>query len=581
MLGTLKRIVDWTGPYKGRLALGSVCSFFATWCTAGPIAVTAYYIAAILGAQQGADALGPDAVWQSLLAVAALVALRFAFTYGKCRLQESIGYEVAAAQRMRIGEVLKRVPLGYFSKVGTGEILAGLTSELSTLELDGMKMVDRILNGYVNILAVAVFLGVFCPPAVLAVVGGVCVSALGIRAINRHSAKAAAAAHRATEDMAKATIECVHGLSVIKSYGTQGSSMERFRDACSRSRAVNIDVQRGFVPANTLHLFALRTASVALVLVAVQQGLGGSLDAMPVLMISLFAFTVFSSIEPVNDASHIMGVIESAMDKLDDIERADFIDEGGRDVPLERFDIEFDDVSFSYGDREVVCGASFAVPQNTTCAIVGPSGSGKSTICSLIARFYDVDGGAVRVGGVDVREMTCDSLLRHVSMVFQNVYLFHDTVRSNIAFGRPGATEEEIVDAAKKACCHDFVTALPDGYDTVVGEGGSTLSGGEKQRISLARAILKDAPIVILDEATASVDPENERSIQEAISALTHGKTIVTIAHRLATIEHADQILVVDEGRIVQRGTHAELASRPGLYRRFVDIRRRAEGWTL
>ena len=224
---------------------------------------------------------------------------------------------------------------------------------------------------------------------------------------------------------------------------------------------------------------------------------------------------------------------------------------------------------------------SFSIPEKTSTAIVGPSGSGKTTICSLLARFYDPNSGSITVGGHDLREMTCDSLLSNISMVFQNVYLFNDTIRANICFGKPDATEEEMIAAAKKARCHDFISALPQGYDTVIGEGGGTLSGGEKQRISIARAILKNAPIIILDEATASIDPENEHLIQSAISELTKGKTIITIAHRLATIEHADQILVVEDGRIAEKGTHSELISQDGIYRRFIQIREQAEGWHI
>lgn len=222
---------------------------------------------------------------------------------------------------------------------------------------------------------------------------------------------------------------------------------------------------------------------------------------------------------------------------------------------------------------------TFRIPQHTSTAIVGPSGSGKTTIVNLLARFYDVDAGSISLGGRDVREFTCDSLLSNISMVFQNVYLFHDTIRANICFGRPDATEEEMVEAAKKACCHEFIKKLPDGYDTVIGEGGGTLSGGEKQRISIARAMLKNAPVIILDEATASVDPENEHLIQHAISELVKGKTVITIAHRLATVENADQILVVNDGQIVQKGTHQELMEEDGIYRRFVEVRQRAEGW--
>lgn len=238
-------------------------------------------------------------------------------------------------------------------------------------------------------------------------------------------------------------------------------------------------------------------------------------------------------------------------------------------------------MNFGYDERQILKDVSFRIPERTSTAIVGPSGSGKTTICSLVARFYDPQGGRITVGGHDLKEFTCDSLLSNVSMVFQNVYLFHDTVRANICFGKPDATEEEMIEAAKKARCHDFIMALPDGYDTVIGEGGGTLSGGEKQRISIARAMLKDASIIILDEATASIAPENEHLIQSAISELTKGKTIITIAHRLATIRNADQILVVEDGRIAECGTHDELIAADGLYRRFVKIREKAEGWRI
>lgn len=261
------------------------------------------------------------------------------------------------------------------------------------------------------------------------------------------------------------------------------------------------------------------------------------------------------------------------------------IDEDGREAELSEHDVEFQDVSFSYGRgkgaRKALDCVSLRVPEGSTCAIVGPSGSGKTTIANLMMRFWDVDAGRVLVGGRDVRELTCDSLLRNFSAVFQGVYLFNDTIENNIRFGKPNATEEEVRRAAQRARVDEFAEALPDGYETMVGEGGAALSGGQKQRISIARALLKDAPIVILDEATASIDPENEALIQAALTELTRGKTVVVIAHRLATIEHADQILVVDRGRIVQRGTHRELLSQEGIYRRFVEIRSTAEGWSF
>ena len=298
-------------------------------------------------------------------------------------------------------------------------------------------------------------------------------------------------------------------------------------------------------------------------------------------MLDMFSFIIFGSVEAMNNAAHVLEVIDATLDKLDGIEHADMIDKDGKAISLQNADIAFRDVTFSYDTVPVLRNISFSIPQSSTTAIIGPSGSGKTTICNLIARFYDVDSGEVTVGGENVRNMTCDSLLRNISMVFQKVYLFHDTVENNIRFGNPNATQEEIIEAAKKAQCHDFITALPDGYETVIGEGGSTLSGGEKQRISIARAILKNANIVILDEATASIDPENEHLIQQAISELTIGKTVIVIAHRLATIEHADQILVVDKGQVVQKGTHQQLVQQEGLYRRFITIREQAEGWNI
>ena len=316
-------------------------------------------------------------------------------------------------------------------------------------------------------------------------------------------------------------------------------------------------------------------------MVCAWQALQGQMSISVFLMFVLFSFVLFGSVENINDAAHTLGVIDSAMNKLEALENVNYIDQDGTDIKPATYDIEFRDVSFGYDSRIVLHDLNFKIPQNSTTAIVGPSGSGKSTLCNLIARFYDVNSGTITIGGTDIRRFTCDSLLKNISMVFQNVYLFRDTIKNNIKFGSPDATDEQIVAAAKAARCHDFIMALPDGYDTVIGEGGSSLSGGEKQRISIARAMLKDAPIIILDEATASIDPENEHLIQEAISALTHGKTIITIAHRLATIENADQILVIDGGTVAQRGTHKELLQQEGTYKKFIQIREQAEGWRI
>ena len=581
MFHSVGRIMRWAGAYRKRMVLGFVCSFFATWCTAGPVVLAAWALGQLIVDAWGEERLSPHLPWLCLGGIVVLILLRFFFTYWKNRLQESIGTERAAEQRMELGNVLKRVSLGYFAKNDLGDILAALTTELSTLELQSMKMVDAVVNGYIQVAVILLCVAFFCPPAALAALIGVLVSAFALRGIGRQSARTAPVSHRAQEALSGAAIEYIHGLPVVKSFGQDGVSVQRFREACRANKAIRIKNEFGFVPWNCLHLFALREASVGLVLTAGWQALAGALPLQYFLMIALFSFTIFGSVEAINDAAHILSVTDSVLDRLEELEQTDFIDKGGKEVVPERFDVALSHVSFGYGGREVLHDVSFTAPQGTTTAIVGPSGSGKSTICNLVARFYDVNAGSVSVGGHDVREFTCESLLRNISMVFQTVYLFHDTVENNIKFGCPDATHEQVVEAAKKACCHDFISALPDGYNTVIGEGGATLSGGEKQRISIARCLLKDAPIVIFDEATANVDPENEDQLQKAMEALTREKTVLMIAHRLKTVRGADQILVVDQGRVVQKGTHDELIRQAGIYRDFVSERTESSRWTL
>lgn len=581
MLSTIKRIIRWTGPYKKRLYLGFFYSFLVSSFAAMPIFAAAYTLGRVIADWRGETELQPGFLWLMLAALVAFVLLRFLFSYLRARTQESIGHEVAAEQRIRIGDILKRVPMGYFSKNSIGEVSAAVTTELSVLELQGMKMIDAVVNGYISVLVVILFLIFFSPPMALISVAGVLLSALFLRMLNRRSEKSAPLNHKAQEDMIAGVIEYIRGMAVVKAFNQQSVSIEGVKRAYRDSKAVNVRIEKEFVPLNCLHLLALKLASVLIVLISAWFVLGGRMELPIMLMMAMFSFTIFAHVESINDAAHVLGIIDSTFHKLERIEQAEFIDEEGKNIPLDSYDIQFDHVTFGYDQREVIKDASFLIPQNSTAAIVGPSGSGKTTICSLIARFYDVNAGGITIGGHDVREFTCDSLLSNISMVFQNVYLFHDTVKNNIGFGKPGAKDEEIIAAARAARCHDFIMELPDGYDTVIGEGGSSLSGGEKQRISVARAILKNAPLVILDEATASVDPENEHHIQEAISALTRGKTVIVIAHRLATIQNVDQILVMDNGRIAQRGTHEELLGQEGIYKKFLAIRQAAEGWSI
>ena len=581
MFHSIKRLLHWAGGYRKRLYLGCLCSFFSVWCTAIPIVIAAWTLGLVIADFRGENSLEWNIIWLSLFGIVISIFLRYIFSYWKAKLQESIGYEIAAEERLKIGNVLKRVSLGYFSKNSTGDILTAITGDLSSLELQGMKLIDAIVNGYINLLAIVIILLIVCPMAALTSLVGAILSALALNGISKKSRKNAPTKQISQERITDASLEYIHGLPIVKSFGQEGASIEEWKTACEKHKNINLKIMHGFVPNNCLHLLALKIASVLLILISGIFTIQGNLTISIFLLIAMFAFMIFGAVENMNDSVHMLGLIDTSMDKLENIENAEFIDESGRDFSIASYNIDFTDVSFGYGEIEVLYNLSFQIPQNTTTAIVGPSGSGKSTICNLITRFYDVNSGSVKIGGHDVREFTCDSLLKNISMVFQNVYLFNDTIRNNIKFGKSDATEDEIIEAAKKACCHDFIMALPEGYDTMIGEGGSSLSGGEKQRISIARAILKNAPIILLDEATASIDPENEHLIQQAISELIQGKTIVTIAHRLATIENADQILVVDHGKIVQKGTHDQLIQQKGIYRSFINIRERAEGWSI
>ncbi len=581
MFKTVKRIIDWCGEFKGRLYIGFVFSFFSTWFSAMPVSVAAYTVGLLIESEKSGVPFDRKWVGISFILIAVFIFLRFLFDYLRAKFQETISYELVARDRLAIGEALKRVSLGYFQQTDTGNILNSITTGLHSLENMGMRMVDSFAGGYLHFICIFLCLMYFSPLVSLISLAGAALSFFFLLRVSKYSAKNAPVSARAGRDLTAATIEYARGLPVVKSFGQGGASMAAMAKACRDSRDICLKIEWGFIPPNCLHLLALKTAAAAMAGDACYLGFKGVLSFPLMLMFVFFSFSIFTGLESISDSAHVLGVIDTAMDRIEALRADSYIDKDGREIKLSKYDISFENVDFGYDSSNVLNNVSFKIPEKTSTAIVGPSGSGKTTICSLIARFYDVRNGRIMVGGHDIREFTCDSLLKNISMVFQNVYLFNDTIMNNIRFGKPDATDEEVYAAARTARCHDFITALPGGYNTVVGEGGSTLSGGEKQRISIARAMLKAAPIIILDEATASVDPENEHLIQEAISELTKGKTIITIAHRLATIENADQILVIDGGTVVQRGTHEELIKQEGTYKEFIKIREQAEGWKI
>ena len=585
MFRTIRRIIHWCGDFRKRLYISFFFSFLSGLSAAAPIIYAGYIIGNVV--QWQVEGLGiPSGLWfQSLSVIFATILLRFLLDYAKARFQETISYELVARDRLAIGTALKRVSLGYFQEKDTGTILNSITTGLYTLENMGMRMIDTFVGGYLSFFCIFILLFVIHPFGALICLIGVLLSFLCLSLISRYSKRNTLVQNEVNEKLTRAAVEYTRGLPVVKSFGREGASFSAFRKACVEARKIALKIEWGFIPFNCLHLLALKLSSIVMIISVMAAGLSGNLSLPMVLVFSLLSLTVFHSLEPIADSAHILSIINNAMDQIEALSPDNYIDEDGKDISPSGYDIHFEQVQFSYGKgdekRNVMEGVSFTAQEGTTTAIVGPSGSGKTTLCRLLARFYDVSGGRITLGGHNLKEFTCDSLLSNISMVFQNVYLFHDTVRANICFGKEQASEEEMIRAAKQARCHDFIMALPEGYDTVIGEGGSTLSGGEKQRISIARAILKNAPVIILDEATASLDPENEHLIQEALTELTVGKTVIVIAHRLATIENADQILVLDDGHIVQKGTHRQLVGQEGIYQRFVKIRELAEGWSI
>ena len=378
-----------------------------------------------------------------------------------------------------------------------------------------------------------------------------------------------------------AVLEYIQGMGVVRAFHMAKQSNTTLEKAIAETQRKNQLIERKRIPYIAAEQIILRIASAAAAFCSVVLFINGTLELTYCLMILIASFMVYSQLESAGEMFFMLSMIDASIDRVEEINKSPQIDIDGKVQSPSRLDIEMKDVTFSYGDKKVIDHVSFTIPQGTTTAIVGPSGSGKTTLVNLIARFWDVDSGSVSIGGINVKDYKLDSLMKNISMVFQNVYLFPDTIENNIKFGSPNATHDDVVMAAKSARCHEFISNLPDGYNTVIGEGGATISGGEKQRISIARAIMKNAPIIILDEATANVDPENEAELQKAIEALTKGKTIIMIAHRLKTVKNADQIIVINQGKISQQGTHEDLIKQDGIYADFVGMRKNAIGWKI
>ena len=496
-------------------------------------------------------------------------------------LQTEGGYNASAFMRIKIAEHLRYLPMGYFNSNSIGEISSVTTNTMEMLGDVAARVVMLTTQGILETAMIVLMILIFDWRIGLLSAAGVVIFFM-INSIMQKSGKSDSEKKVLCDtELISQIMEYIQGISEVKSYNLLGKQAKRLNAANEACAEINTKMELLFVPYHFLQGAVTKITGAVIVICSAAFYINGTMSAVYAIGMTIAAFMLYSSLECAGNYSSLLHVVSVCVDKANAILELDTMDIDGKEIRPQSCDIELEHVSFSYDKRKIIDDVSLSIPQRTTTAIVGPSGGGKSTLCNLIARFWDVDAGRVTLGGVDVKEYSMNSLMSNFSFVFQTVYLFADTIENNIKFGRQDATHEEVVAAAKKACCHDFISQLPDGYNTVIAEGGSTLSGGQKQRISIARAIMKDAPIVILDEATANVDPENEKELMDAVAALTKEKTIIMIAHRLKTVRHADRIVVVDKGRIVQQGTHEQLMQQEGIYRRFVDAREQAVSWKL
>lgn len=576
MIQAFKKIWQFAGKERGNINKSVAVSFLNAIFHMFEIGAIYFVILALTDRQKNMETAWIALIFMVVSIIGNAVTNRFS------KMQQThAGYFMAADKRISIANRLKGVPMGFFNENSLGEVTGVCTTVLGNVEMMVPMVLVNIMGGLIGTVVFTIMILIFDWRIGLIAAIGIILYLLIVSSMEKKSAVVAPNAQKSQTELTSAVLEYVQGMGIIKSFNLSGKGDKKLQDALEYNRKSNLDMERLLTPYTIFQELVLQVAGIGMIFAAVVFWRNETMSLADTLMSMIVSFMIFSQIKLFGMGISMLRLAAASIERTLQTEEMEQMDETGQVQKPENHDIVFDDVHFSYENKEILHGINIKLPDKTTTAVIGPSGSGKTTMCSLIARFWDVDSGRIQIGGKDVREYTLESLMNQISMVFQNVYLFADTIENNIKFGNPDASHEEVVAAAKKACCDDFIDALPEGYNTVIGEGGASLSGGEKQRISIARAMLKDAPIIIFDEATANVDPENEDRLQNAIEELTRNKTIIMIAHRLKTVRNADQILVVDNGNIVQQGRHEELIGQKGIYADFVLGRKEAIGWKL
>ncbi|WP_315307646.1 ABC transporter ATP-binding protein [Pseudoramibacter alactolyticus] len=527
------------------------------------------------------DAISGGRILEGFLILLVSVLLESFFRGISTMLQCKAGYRECAGKRIEIAEHLRYLPMGYFNENSLGEITTITTNIMEQLGDVATRVVMLTTQGILNTAIIVLLILVFDWRIGLICIVGITVFAFINRAMRKANEETTVTKVAVDTKVISGVLEYIQGISEVKVYNMIGEARKKLDDTIQEATETNTKLEmicNRYIPFQNI---VLKLTGVSILIASIGFHLNGTMELLTAIIMMIMSFIVFAGLESMGAYSSLLRVVDLCVNRGREVLELEPMDITGDSIVPQTNNIEVSGIDFAYDTKKIIDDVSLRVPEKTMAAFVGPSGSGKTTLCHLIARFWDVDNGMVSLDEKNVKEYSMDSLMVNFSFVFQNVFLFHDTIANNIRFGQPDAAMDDVIKAAKKACCHDFIMALPDGYDTIVGENGASLSGGEKQRISIARAIMKNAPIIILDEATANVDPENEKDLMEAIKALTKEKTILIIAHRLKTVRNADQIFVVDKGRITQRGTHDELVRQEGIYRRFVDSRRQAIGWKI
>ena len=554
------------------IVLGVVAALFL----ALKIPATAVILQAILNGN-----ITNNAVFGSLAIMLVSIIGSSVVKYKATMLQTEAGYGTAANKRIEIAEHMRYLPMGYFNENSLGYITSVTTNTMENLSDVGTRVVMMVTEGVFTTAVITLMLLRFDVRVGLLVMAGLALYFMVNSLMQRASRSITAEKTRSDTAVVEKVLEYIKGIAEVKSYHLSGRYNQRVETAIDENVQANTSMEIALIPYMALQNVVAKLIGVGAAVLSLYLYTIGSMSLLYCVMMVICSFMVTEGLEKAGTHSALVRIVDTCVDKANAILTLPAMDISGADITPATQTIEAKDISFSYDQKRIIDGVSLTVPEKATTAIVGPSGGGKTTLCHLLSRFWDVDGGVVTLDGRNIRDYSMDSLMKNFSFVFQNVYLFRDTIANNIRFGQPEAPMEAVIEAAKKARCHDFIMALPQGYDTVIGESGSTLSGGERQRLSIARAIMKDSPIIILDEATANVDPENEKELMEAVDELTKEKTMIMIAHRLKTVQGAEQILVVDQGKIVQKGTHEELIREDGIYRRFISGREQAVGWRI